>query len=95
MAYCGRVVLGHEKLTDYFMLQYIKASGCNPKKPTEWAQLFDVDLNGTIPVDHNPTWNGIKMNALGKPYKVFSPSYEFRRRDNPDIEVEDITKLNI
>lgn len=93
VSYCRRVVLGKEKLTEYFMLRYIQAAGCNPKRSVEWAVLFDVDLSGSLPKPHSPEWNGYKMEGLGIKYKTFSPSYEFRKQDNPNVEVEDIKDL--
>lgn len=95
VSYCRRVVLGREKLTDYFMLRYIKASGCNPKRPTEWATLFDVDLEGDLPEPHNPAWNGHKLEGQGIPYKLFSASYAFRKLDNPNVEEEELNIKNL
>lgn len=88
VSYCRRVVLGKEKLTDLFMLQYIKAAGVNPDKSSEWAPLFDVDLKGDLPEKHSMAWNTYKLNGQGVPYKVFSLSHEFRKIDNPNVEIE-------
>ena len=93
VSYCRRVVLGREKLTEFFMLQYIKAAGCSPKRPSEWGALFDVVLNGSLPPDHSPSWNLYKMKGLGVPYKLFSPAYEFRKRDNPNVEIESLSSV--
>lgn len=92
VSYCRRVVLEQEKLTDYFMLKYIKVAGCNSKVPTEWASLFDVCLEGDIPLDQSPAWNTTKLNGQGKPYRLYSPSYAFRKKfleENPHIEEEE------
>ena len=87
-SYCRRVVLGREKLTEYFMLQYIKIAGCNPKKQAEWARLFDVMLDGELPLPHSPAMNGLKLDALGMKYRYGSGSYNLRKNDNKDIEQE-------
>lgn len=92
VSYCRRVVLGHEKLTEYFMLRYIQAAGCNPNRPAEWGSLFDVHLGGDLPAEHSPAWNYSKLNGQ-VPYKALSTSYEFRKQDNPDIEIEPISKF--
>lgn len=86
VSYCRRVVLGREKLTDLFMLRYIKASGFNPKRPAEWASLFEVDLDGTLPPYEHPTWNLHKLHAHGIPYRKYSASYPFRKQDDPNVE---------
>lgn len=93
VSYCRRVVLGKEKLTDLFMLQYIKAAGMNPGRSSEWAALFDVDIGGGLPTKHSMAWNTHKLNAQGIPYRVFSESHEFRKKDNPLIEVEPFESL--
>ena len=90
VSYCRRVVLGREKLTDFFMLKYIKVAGCNPNKPAEWSRLFDVCLDGVIPKDHSPAFNGFKYDALGMKYRHASSHYSLRRMDNPDVEEESL-----
>ena len=90
VSYCRRVVLGKERLTEYFMLRYIKLAGCNPRRHVEWASLFDVDLEGDIPPPHSPAMNGLKLNGLGMKYTWSSPSHEFRKGDNPQVEEETV-----
>lgn len=90
VSYCRRVVLGKEKLTEYFMLQYIRAAGVNPARQSEWAPLFDVDLSGKMPTNHSPKLNLLKLNGHGIKYRYSSRMGQLRVVDDPDCEIEDL-----
>lgn len=90
VSYCRRVVLGREKLTEYFMLRYIQAAGVNPERPSEWSALFDVDLSGLIPALHSPAMNLYKLRGHGVKYTWSSQMGRLRTRDDLDCEIEDI-----
>lgn len=90
-SFARRVLLGEEKLNENFMLRYIEAAGVNPNKPHEWGSLFIPVLSEDEPHNH-PKWNFPKLE--GKlPYSPLSNSFEFRKRDNPDLEELPIKSL--
>lgn len=82
-SYVRRVLVGEEKMTELFMLRYIRVAGANPENPKEWGALFIPVLNDD---DHEMAFNFPKLKDQ-IPYKALSVSAEFRRQDNPDVEV--------
>lgn len=80
-SYVRRVFLGEERMTDLFMLRYIRVAGANIEKPAEWGSLFRIELND----DPMMSLNHFKQRAQ-VPYEPLSLSYDFRKKDDPRVE---------
>ena len=85
-SYARRVLLENEKVSEPFMLKYIKAAGVDPTKPSEWASLFIVDLTNDHLPEHQK-WNYEKIEGR-VPYAHFSSSYTLRKKDDEDMGLD-------
>lgn len=81
-SYVRRVILGQERMSDHFMIQYIIVSGANPDNPKEWGSLFKI-----IPINERNEMSFNYPKLRGHiPYKRLSLAAEMRRQDNPEVE---------
>lgn len=89
-SYVRRVLIGQERMSDYFMLGYIKISGADPDSPKEWGSLFIPDLRQN---EAQEVFNYMKLRGQ-VPYKALSLSAEFRKQDNPALEQEEVSAVD-